>query len=99
MRSPHARGRVEDPGAGLWRAPRGNEGRLVDLAKTMERDGDVTRNRVARLKLGDREIRKQWRFCALNPSLNASNSDRRQSQNSGVAGPQFEAAADRRVVP
>ncbi len=34
--------------------------RLVDLAKTMERDGDVTRNRVARLKPGAKLVR-EWR--------------------------------------
>ena len=33
--------------------------RLADLAKTLERDGDVTRNRVARLKPGARLIR-EW---------------------------------------
>ncbi len=34
--------------------------RLADLAKTMERNGDVTRNRVARLKPGARFVR-EWR--------------------------------------
>ena len=34
--------------------------RLADLAKTMERDGDVTRDRVARLKPGARLVR-EWR--------------------------------------
>ncbi len=34
--------------------------RLADLAKTMERNGDVTRNRVARLKPGARLVR-EWR--------------------------------------
>jgi hypothetical protein len=34
--------------------------RLADLAKTLERDGDVTRNRVARLKPGARLVR-EWR--------------------------------------
>ncbi len=34
--------------------------RLADLAKTMERDGDVTRNRVARLKPGAKLVR-EWR--------------------------------------
>ena len=34
--------------------------RLVDLAETMQRDGDVTRNRVARLKPGAKFIRT-WR--------------------------------------
>lgn len=34
--------------------------RLVDLANTMERDGDVTRNRVARLKPGAKLLR-EWR--------------------------------------
>ncbi len=34
--------------------------RLADLAKTMERDGDVTRNRVAHLKPGAKLIR-EWR--------------------------------------
>jgi hypothetical protein len=34
--------------------------RLADLAKSMERDGDVTRNRVARLKPGAKLIR-EWR--------------------------------------
>jgi len=34
--------------------------RLVDLAQTLERDGDVTRNRVARLKPGARLVR-EWR--------------------------------------
>jgi hypothetical protein len=34
--------------------------RLVNLAKTMERDGDVTRNRVARLKPGAKLVR-EWR--------------------------------------
>ncbi len=34
--------------------------RLADLAKTVERNGDVTRNRVARLKPGARFVR-EWR--------------------------------------
>ena len=34
--------------------------RLADLAKTMERDGDVIRNRVARLKPGAKLVR-EWR--------------------------------------
>ena len=34
--------------------------RLAELAKTMERDGDVTRDRVARLKPGSKLIR-EWR--------------------------------------
>jgi DUF2924 family protein len=34
--------------------------RLADLAKSMERDGDVTRNRVARLKPGAKLVR-EWR--------------------------------------
>lgn len=34
--------------------------RLADLAKTLERDGDVTRNRVARLKPGAKLVR-EWR--------------------------------------
>lgn len=34
--------------------------RLADLAKTMDRDGDVTRNRVARLKPGAKLVR-EWR--------------------------------------
>jgi len=34
--------------------------RLADLAKTLDRDGDVTRNRVARLKPGARLVR-EWR--------------------------------------
>ncbi len=34
--------------------------RLADLAKTVERNGDVTRNRVARLKPGARLVR-EWR--------------------------------------
>ncbi len=34
--------------------------RLADLAKTMERDGDVTRNRVAKLKPGAKLVR-EWR--------------------------------------
>ncbi len=34
--------------------------RLADLAKTMERNGDVTRNRVTRLKPGARFVR-EWR--------------------------------------
>ena len=34
--------------------------RLADLAKTLKRDGDVTRNRVAHLKPGARLIR-EWR--------------------------------------
>lgn len=34
--------------------------RLADLAKTLERDGDVTRNRVTRLKPGAKLIR-EWR--------------------------------------
>ena len=34
--------------------------RLADLSKTMERDGDVTRNRVARLKAGAKLVR-EWR--------------------------------------
>ncbi len=34
--------------------------RLADLAKTMERDGDVTRNRVTRLKPGAKLVR-EWR--------------------------------------
>ncbi len=34
--------------------------RLADLATTMERNGDVTRNRVARLKPGARLVR-EWR--------------------------------------
>ncbi len=34
--------------------------RLADLAKTMQRDGDVTRNRVARLKPGAKLVR-EWR--------------------------------------
>ena len=34
--------------------------RLADLAKTMERNGDVTRNRVARLKPGAKFVR-EWR--------------------------------------
>lgn len=34
--------------------------RLAELAKTMERDGDVTRNRVARLKPGAKLVR-EWR--------------------------------------
>ena len=34
--------------------------RLADLAKTMEQDGDITRNRVARLKPGAKLIR-EWR--------------------------------------
>jgi hypothetical protein len=34
--------------------------RLADLTKTMERDGDVTRNRIARLKPGAKLIR-EWR--------------------------------------
>lgn len=34
--------------------------RLASLAKTLERDGDVTRNRVARLKPGARLVR-EWR--------------------------------------
>ncbi len=34
--------------------------RHADLAKTMERDGDVTRNRVARLKPGAKLVR-EWR--------------------------------------
>lgn len=34
--------------------------RLADLAKTMDRDGDVTRNRVARLKQGAKLVR-EWR--------------------------------------
>lgn len=34
--------------------------RLADLAKTVERDGDVTRNRVARLKPGAKLVR-EWR--------------------------------------
>jgi len=33
--------------------------RLADLAKTMKRDGDVTRNRVARLKPGAKLVR-EW---------------------------------------
>jgi hypothetical protein len=33
--------------------------RLADLAKSMERDGDVTRNRVARLKPGAKLVR-EW---------------------------------------
>jgi hypothetical protein len=33
---------------------------LADLAKTMERDGDVTRDRVARLKPGAKLVR-EWR--------------------------------------
>jgi hypothetical protein len=34
--------------------------RVADLAATLERDGDVTRNRVARLKPGARLVR-EWR--------------------------------------
>ncbi len=34
--------------------------RLADLAKSMQRDGDVTRNRVARLKPGAKLVR-EWR--------------------------------------
>ncbi len=34
--------------------------RLADLAKTMERNGDVTRNRIARLKPGAKFVR-EWR--------------------------------------
>ena len=34
--------------------------RLAELAKTLERDGDVTRNRVARLKPGAKLVR-EWR--------------------------------------
>ena len=34
--------------------------RLAELAKTLERDGDVTRNRAARLKPGARLVR-EWR--------------------------------------
>ena len=34
--------------------------RLADLAKTMQRDGDLTRNRVARLKPGAKLVR-EWR--------------------------------------
>ena len=34
--------------------------RLADLAKTMERDGDVTRNRLTRLKPGAKLVR-EWR--------------------------------------
>jgi Protein of unknown function (DUF2924) len=34
--------------------------RVTDLAATLERDGDVTRNRVARLKPGARLVR-EWR--------------------------------------
>jgi len=34
--------------------------RLTDLAKTLQRDGDVTRNRVTRLKPGARLVR-EWR--------------------------------------
>lgn len=34
--------------------------RLADLAKALERDGDVTRNRVARLRPGARLVR-EWR--------------------------------------
>ena len=34
--------------------------RLADLARTVERDGDVTRNRVARLKPGAKLVR-EWR--------------------------------------
>ncbi len=34
--------------------------RLADLAKTLERNGDVTRNRVARLKPGAKFVR-EWR--------------------------------------
>jgi len=34
--------------------------RLADLARTLERDGDVTRNRVARLRPGARLVR-EWR--------------------------------------
>jgi len=34
--------------------------RLVDLAETLERDGDVARNRVARLRPGARLVR-EWR--------------------------------------
>ncbi len=34
--------------------------RLADLAKIMERDGDITRNRVARLKPGAKLVR-EWR--------------------------------------
>ncbi len=34
--------------------------RVADLAKTLERDGDVTRNRVARLKPGAKLVR-EWR--------------------------------------
>ncbi len=37
--------------------------RLADLAKTMERNGDVTRNRVARLKPGAKLVR-EWRGAA-----------------------------------
>ncbi len=37
--------------------------RLAGLAKTMERDGDVTRNRVARLKPGAKLVR-EWRGAA-----------------------------------
>lgn len=34
--------------------------RLADLARTLERDGDVTRNRIARLRPGARLLR-EWR--------------------------------------
>lgn len=36
-----------------------NKRRLADLAKTMDRDGDVTRNRVTRLKPGAKLVR-EW---------------------------------------
>lgn len=38
----------------------GTKRRLADMAKVMERDGDVTRNRVARLKPGAKLVR-EWR--------------------------------------
>ncbi len=37
--------------------------RLADLAKAMEQDGDITRNRVARLKPGAKLVR-EWRGVA-----------------------------------
>ena len=38
----------------------GTKRRLAEMVKTMERDGDVTRNRVARLKPGAKLVR-EWR--------------------------------------
>ncbi len=61
---PGARKSVEPMAARLEQAYGGlgaaTKRRLADLAKTMERDGDLVRSRVARLKPGAKLIR-EWR--------------------------------------